>query len=92
MENQFWGCCILGEVMSDFKYNWSNDTYKHSKIVLIQQIKKEAADSIVLYRGQISKILRKRTAFHSDKSVKDLLKDLQAQFTDNLPPPAHSSH
>lgn len=73
---------ILGEVMSDFKYNWTNDTYKHSKIVLIQQIKKEAADSIVLYRGQIAKKLRKRTAFHSDKSVKEILKDLQSQFTD----------
>lgn len=73
---------ILGEVMSDFKYNWTNDTYKHSKIVLIQQIKKEAADSIVLYRGQIAKKLKKRTAFHSDKSVKDILKDLQSQFTD----------
>lgn len=73
---------ILGEVMSDFKYNWTNDTYKHSKIVLIQQIKKEAADSIVLYRGQIAKKLKKRTAFHSDKSVKEILKDLQSQFTD----------
>ena len=73
---------VLGEVMSNFKYNWTNDAYKHSKIVLIQQIKKESEASIVLYRGQISKKLKKRTAFHSDKSVKEMLKDLQSQFSD----------
>ena len=28
---------VLGEVMSNFKYNWTNDTYKHSKIVLSLQ-------------------------------------------------------
>lgn len=73
---------VLGEVMSNFKYNWTNDTYKHSKIVLIQQIKKESEASIVLYRGQISKKLKKRTTFHSDKNVTELLKDLQSQFSD----------
>lgn len=30
---------VLGEVMTNFKYNWSSDTYKQSKIILIQQIK-----------------------------------------------------
>lgn len=73
---------VLGEVMSNFKYNWSNDAYKHNKIVLIQQIKKEAEASVILYRGQIAKKLKKRTAFHSDKSVKEILKDLQSQFSD----------
>ena len=73
---------VLGEVMTSFKYNWSSDTYKQSKIILIQQIKKEAEGSIILYRGQISKKLKKRAAFHSDKVVKELLKDLKSQFSD----------
>lgn len=73
---------VLAEVMSNYKYNWTNDTYKHSKIVLIQQIKKESETSIVLYRSQISKKLKKRTSFHSDKSVKEILKDLKFQFSD----------
>ena len=73
---------VLGEVMTNFKYNWSSDTYKQSKIILIQQIKKEAEGSIILYRSQISKKLKKRAAFHSDKVVKELLNDLQSQFSD----------
>ena len=73
---------VLGEVMSNFKYNWTNETYKHSKLVLIQDIKKDAEGSMVLYRGQISKKLKKRSAFHSDKNVKEILKELQAQFSD----------
>lgn len=73
---------VLGEVMTNFKYNWSSDTYKQSKIILIQQIKKEAEGSIILYRDQISKKLKKRAAFHSDRVVKELLKNLQSQFSD----------
>lgn len=73
---------VLGEVMSNFKYNWTSDTYKQSKLVLIQDIKKESEGSMVLYRGQISKKLKKRSALHSDKNVKEILKELQSQFSD----------
>lgn len=73
---------VLGDVMSNFKYNWDNDTYKTNKHILVQQIKKEAEASIILYRDQIAKKLKKRSLIHSDQEVKGMLKKLQVQFKD----------
>lgn len=73
---------VLGDVMSNFKYNWDNDTYKSNKHVLVQQIKKEAEASIILYRDQIAKKLKKRSPIHSDHEVRGMLKKLQVQFKD----------
>lgn len=73
---------VLGDVMSNFKYNWDNDTYKTNKHILVQQIKKEAEASIILYRDQITKKLKKRSLIHSDQEVKGTVKKLQAQFKD----------
>ena len=73
---------VLGDVMRNFKYNWDNDTYTTNKHILVQQIKKEAEASIILYRDQIAKKLKKRSLIHSDQEVKGTLKKLQAQFKD----------
>lgn len=73
---------VLGDVMSNFKYNWDNDTYKTNKHILVQQIKKEAEASIILYRDQIAKKLKRRSLVHSDQEVKGTLKKLQTQFKD----------
>lgn len=73
---------VLGDVMTNFKYNWDNQTYKSNKHILVQQIKKETEASIILYRDQIAKKLKKRSLIHSDQEVKGTLKKLQAQFKD----------
>lgn len=73
---------VLGDVMTNFKYNWDNPTYKSNKHILVQQIKKESEASIILYRDQIAKKLKKRSFIHSDQDVKSTLKKLQAQFKD----------
>lgn len=73
---------VLGDVMTNFKYNWDNPTYKSNKHILVQQIKKESEASIILYRDQIAKKLKKRSFIHSDQEVKSALKKLQAQFKD----------
>lgn len=73
---------VLGDVMTNFKYNWDNQTYKNNKHILVQQIKKETEASIILYRDQIAKKLKKRSFIHSDQEVKGTLKKLQAQFKD----------
>ena len=73
---------VLGDILSNFKYNWDNDTYKTNKHILVQQIKKEAEASIILYRDQIAKRLRKRSLIHGDQEVKGTLKKLQTQFKD----------
>ena len=68
--------------MSNFKYNWDNEKYKTNKHILVQQIKKESETSIILYRDQIAKKLKKRSLIHSDQEVKAVLNKLQAQFKD----------
>ena len=73
---------VLGEVSTNFKYNWDNQTYKTNKHILIQQIKKDSEESIVLYRDQIAKKLKKRSFIHSDQEVKGTLKKLETQFKD----------
>lgn len=73
---------VLGDVMSNFKYNWSNEKYKTNKHILVQQIKKEAEASIILYRDQITRKLGKRSFIHSDQEVRSTLKKLQALFQD----------
>lgn len=73
---------VLGEVLTNFKYNWDNQTYKTNKHILIQQIKKDSEESIVLYRDQIAKKLKKRSFIHSDQEVKGTLKKLETQFKD----------
>ena len=72
----------LGEIMTNFKYNWDNATYKTNKHILVQQIKKEAEGSIILYRDQIAKKLKKRSLIHSDQEVKSTLKKVENQFKD----------
>lgn len=73
---------VLGDVISNFKYNWDNETYKANKHILVQQIKKEAEASIILYRDQIAKRLKKRPTFHGDQAVKNTLEKLESQFKD----------
>lgn len=73
---------VLGDIMSNFKYNWDNATYKSNKHILVQQIKKEAEGSIILYRDQIAKKLKKRSLIHSDRDVKTTLKKVETQFSD----------
>ena len=72
----------LGDVLTNYKYNWDNAQYKTNKHILVQQIKKDAEASIILYRDQIGKILQKRSLIHSDMEVKSILKKLQSHFKD----------
>jgi len=72
----------LNDVLSNFKFNWNNETYKNNKHILVQQIKKEAESSIVLYRELIVKKAKKRSFFHSDRDVNNTLKSLQSYFKD----------
>ena len=73
---------VLGDVARNFKYNWKNEKYKTNKHIIVQQIKKEAEASIILYREEIGKRLNIRSLIHSDLEVRSTLKKLQAQFQD----------
>lgn len=72
----------LSDVLSNYKYNWDNEKYKTNKHIQIQEIKRDAEQSILLYREQIFSKIRKRSTVHSDKNVKEIMKKLQFQFRD----------
>lgn len=73
---------VLNDIISGYKYNWENKTFKGNKHILVQQIKKESEASIILYRDQIARRLKKRSFVHSDQEVKVTLKKLQGQLKD----------
>ena len=72
----------LNDIMSSYKFNWDNETFKANKHILVQQIKKESEASIILYRDQIAQKLKKRSLIHVDQEVNATLKKLQTQLCD----------
>ena len=68
---------VLNDIISSYKHNWENETFKSNKHILVQQIKKESEASIILYRDQIAQRLKKRSFIHSDQDVSAALKKLQ---------------
>lgn len=73
---------VLSDIMDNYKFNWDNEKYKTNKHILVQDIRKDAEQGILLFRDQIRKRLTKRGAIHSDQEVKGMLEKLQAQFKD----------
>ena len=72
----------LGEVLTNFKYNWNDETYKKIKCAVVLQIKKEAEGSMVLARDRIAERVNKCIRFHSDGIVRENLKELLKKFQD----------
>lgn len=60
----------LADVLNNYKFNWDNEKYKNNKHIMVQDIKREAEQSIIFYREQLTKALSKTTLFHSGQEVK----------------------
>ena len=73
---------VLSEVLNNYKYNWDNDKYKTNKHILVQDIRKDAEQSLLLCRNQIEHQLTKKGLFHSDKEVNTKISKLQGDFGD----------
>lgn len=73
---------ILFDVLNNYKYNWNNEKYKTNKHILVQEIRRDAEQSIILYREQIEKELKKQNSLHSDQGVKAILQRLKAELKD----------
>jgi len=72
----------LADVLNNYKFNWGNDKYKDHKHILVQDIKREADQSIILYREQITKALCKKALFHSGQEVKATLSKTMSHLND----------
>lgn len=71
---------VLTDVLNNYKYNWNNDKYKTNKHILVQDIRKDAEQSLLLCRSQIERQLEKKSLFHSDQEVKFKIRKLQEEF------------
>ena len=71
----------LADVLQGYQYNWENETYKVNKHNLVQQVRKEAEQEIILYRGLIQKSIAKQRFAGSNQMVQStaqkILKNLQ---------------
>ena len=71
---------VLTDVYSNYKYNWNNEKYKTNKHIQVQEIKRDAEQSIIFYREQIVKKIKKQSPLHSDLDVKSKLEKTQSEF------------
>jgi len=72
----------LADVLNNYKFNWDNDKYKNHKHILVQDVKREAEQSIILYRERLTKALSKKALFHGGQKVKAILHKTMAGLND----------
>jgi hypothetical protein len=72
----------LTDVLSNYKYNWDNDKYKDHKHILVQDIKRESEQSIILYCEQLTRALNKKALFRSGQEVKSTLNKTMNRLND----------
>ena len=70
----------LTDILNNYKYNWDNEKFKTNKHILVQEIKRNAAQKIVLYRGQINKKLNKKSLLHGNQNVDKMLIDVSSEL------------
>ena len=73
---------VLADVLNNYKYNWNNEKYKTNKHIQVQEIKRDAEQSIIFYREQIDKKINKQSFLHSDQDVKNKSNEIQSEFKD----------
>lgn len=73
---------VLTDVLNNYKFNWDNEKYKDHKHILVQDIKREAEQSIILYREQLTKELNKKALFRSGQEVKSTLHNTMTRLND----------
>lgn len=75
---------VLEDVLNNYKHNWDNEKYKTNKHIHVQEIKREAEQSIIFYRGQVDKKINKKMKnqflIHHDQDVKGKLEEVRIEL------------
>ena len=66
----------LIDVLNNYKFNCDNEKYKTNKHILVQDIKRNSEQSILLYRDLIQTTMCKKELIHSDQEIKSKIKKL----------------
>lgn len=61
----------LQDISEQLKYNLNNEQFRNNKLILIQDIKKEAEASIINSKSLVASKASKTTFFHFDKNIQD---------------------
>lgn len=72
----------LTDILNNYKFNWTNEKYRTNKHILVQEIRKESEQNILLYRDLIAKKHLTPSLLHSDQDVERKLKKLESLFKD----------
>ena len=72
----------LADILNNYKFNWDNEKYKAHKHILVQDIKRESEQSIILYCEQLTKLLSKKALFHSNQDNKSKFNKTIAYLSD----------
>lgn len=72
----------LIDVLNNYKFNCDNEKYKNNKHILVQDIKRNSEQSILLYRDLIQTMLSKKELMHSDQEIKSKIKKLGENLTE----------
>ncbi len=73
---------VLQEILDEYKYNCDNEKYKNNKHIQVQEIKRDAEQSIIFCRDQIENKVSKKGLLHSDRDVKVKIQKVQYEFKD----------
>lgn len=65
----------LLEILNDYKYNSDNEKYKNNKHILVQSIKNESEQSILLLESLIENKTNKKNGIHFSGKAKDYTKE-----------------
>ena len=70
----------LTDILNNYKYNWNNEKFKTNKHILVQEIKRSAAQKIDFYRERINKKLSKKSLLHRNQNVDKMSGDISSQL------------
>lgn len=73
---------FLTEILSSYKFNWENDTYRNNAHLKTQDIKQLSEHNIVFYRKRILSESAKSKFLNTSSAVKNKLQQLQSDFND----------
>lgn len=71
---------VLIDVLNNYKFNCNNEKYKNNKHILVQDIKRNAEQSILLYRDLIQTMLSRKELVHSDQEINAKIKKADENF------------
>ncbi len=69
---------VLTEISNNYKYNLDNSSFKNNKHILVQDIKRDAEQSIVLYQELINKTIKKKFSIHRDGYVDSYIEKINS--------------